>query len=175
MDSRLRPDTVMLSCEFRPSGSLSLSFFTRLTLVQRKLCPHWVLGPLGLVVFWCVFWVGCLFPVSCCSPLTNMQSFHPSYDDLGTPPTWRPHSWKKIWTALAGVTFECWQGVSLFWWVTKSKLLISMGGRATLSLTHSLGQGSCAATAAIAWQGKWQTHFPLHKSPAIWFFGLGVL
>ena len=24
-----------------------------------------------------------------------MQSFHPSYDDLGTPPRWRPYSWKK--------------------------------------------------------------------------------
>ena len=26
---------------------------------------------------------------------TNKQSFHPSHDDLGTLPTWRPHSWKK--------------------------------------------------------------------------------
>ena len=24
-----------------------------------------------------------------------MQCFLPFYDDLGTPPTWRPHSWKK--------------------------------------------------------------------------------
>ena len=29
-----------------------------------------------------------LFPSSCC------VSF-PFNDDLGTPPTWRPHSWKK--------------------------------------------------------------------------------
>ena len=28
------------------------------------------------------------------SPI-NMQCFLSFYDDLGTPPTWRPHSWKK--------------------------------------------------------------------------------
>ena len=41
------------------------------------------------VVVW--FGVACvLFPSSCCiSFLFN--------DDLGTPPTWRPHSWKKDW------------------------------------------------------------------------------
>ena len=54
--------------------------------------------PLAFVVWWLVwflfgvvvwFGVACvLFPSSCC------VSF-PFNDDLGTPPTWRPHSWKK--------------------------------------------------------------------------------
>ena len=30
------------------------------------------------------------------APPTNKQSFHPFYDDLGTPPTWRPYSWKNM-------------------------------------------------------------------------------
>ena len=81
--------------EFRPLGSLSLSFFTCLTSVQRKLCPHWSLGPLAVVVFWGVCGLVVCLLLSCSSPLTNMQSFYPSHDDLGTPPTWRPHSWKK--------------------------------------------------------------------------------
>ena len=34
---------------------------------------------------WC-FWLS--------SP-TNLQCLHTFYDDLGLPPTWRPHSWKK--------------------------------------------------------------------------------
>ena len=29
------------------------------------------------------------------SPFSNTQSFHPSHDDLGTPPTRRPYSCKK--------------------------------------------------------------------------------
>ena len=88
-----------------------------------------------------------------------------------------------VWTAVAGVTFvwlaRCRSHLvcgtrhvhEQAWRVTNSKLLVSIGGQPRLSLTHSLGLRSCAATAAIAWQGKWQTHFPLHKSPAIWFFG----
>ena len=40
--------------------------------------------------------------------------------------------------------------------------------------THSLGQEPCATTVAIAWQGKWQKHFLLHKSLAI-CVSLGVL
>ena len=44
--------------------------------------------------FWLVFLFGfgvacVLFPSSCC------VSF-PFNDDLGTPPTWHPHSWKKF-------------------------------------------------------------------------------
>ena len=81
-----------------------------------------------------------------------------------------------VWTAVAGVTFvwlaRCRSHLvcgtrhvhEQAWRVTNSKLLVSIGGQPRLSLTHSLGLGSCAATAAIAWQGKWQTHFPLHKS-----------
>ena len=53
--------------EFRPLGSLSLSFFTCLTLVQRKLCPHWSLGSLVVVrvgpLFFFWGWLWCLFPV----------------------------------------------------------------------------------------------------------------
>ena len=30
----------------------------------------------------------------------NKQSLHPSHDDLGAPPTWRPYSWKKRRTLL---------------------------------------------------------------------------
>ena len=49
-----------------------------------------------------------------------------------------------------------------------------MSEGAKLSPKHSLSQGPCATTVAIAWQGKWQMHFLLHKSPAI-CVGLGVL
>ena len=53
-------------------------------------------------------------------------------------------------------------------------MLASTSEGATLSPTQSLGQGSCATTVAIAWRGKWQKHFLLHKSLAI-YVGLGVL
>ena len=46
---------------FENSGPTSqqniLSCLTRLTLVQSKLCPHWLLGSSGAGVFWCCFWV----------------------------------------------------------------------------------------------------------------------
>ena len=47
--------------------------------------------------FWLALWVFGLVFVSCFSFFSpyNMQSFHPSHDDLGTPPTRRPRSWKK--------------------------------------------------------------------------------
>ena len=42
------------------------------------------------------------------SPI-NMQCFLSFYDDLGTPPTWRPHSWKKETEAsgLPGPRLRC--------------------------------------------------------------------
>ena len=46
-------------------------------------CLVWVFG---FWVLFCVFWFS--------SP-TNLQCLHTFYDDLGTPPTRRPHSWKK--------------------------------------------------------------------------------
>ena len=56
---------------------------------------------LVLVFVWCCVWFGfacVLFPSSFC------VSF-PFNDDLGTPPTWRPYSWKNIsrpnWQILA--------------------------------------------------------------------------
>ena len=77
----------------------ALSCFTRLTLVQSKLCPHWLLGSLVLVLFGVVLGFGFVVVFGSLffrvAPLTNMQSFHPSHDDLGTPPTRRPYSWKK--------------------------------------------------------------------------------
>ena len=49
--------------EFRPLGSLSLSLFTRFTLVQMKLCPRWLLGSLVFVVFLGWFGLVCCFVV----------------------------------------------------------------------------------------------------------------
>ena len=45
---------------------------------------------LGFGFCFCVWFSGFRF-----APLTNMQSFHPSHDDLGTLPTWRPYSCQK--------------------------------------------------------------------------------
>ena len=50
-----------------------------------------------------------------------MQSFHPSHDDLGTPPTRRPRSWKKMgwlcaWCQL-GVGAGCWRWVLSISWL----------------------------------------------------------
>ena len=56
----------------------------------------------GLVLLWwfvvfflgLCFWLVVVFVFRVSLPI-NMQCFLPFYDDLGTPPTWRPHSWKK--------------------------------------------------------------------------------
>ena len=48
-------------------------------------------GLLGFSVFCPV----CLMVVLCYFIPINMLCFLSFYDDLGTPPTWRPHSWKK--------------------------------------------------------------------------------
>ena len=47
---------------------------------------------LGLVLGFCLVFWGWWFWFA--SPI-NMQCFLSFYDDLGTPPTWRPHSWEK--------------------------------------------------------------------------------
>ena len=59
-----------------------------------------VLGSGFCSVFLFGFGVACvLFPSSCCVSC-------PFNDDLGTLPTWRPHSWKKMPSCKAGlITF----------------------------------------------------------------------
>ena len=87
--------------EFRPLNILHYVYFTCLTSVQKKHCPL-CLGVCG-VGFCFLFGVGFLgfvllfgFGVfGLLSPI-NMQCFLSFYDDLGTPPTWRPHSWEKM-------------------------------------------------------------------------------
>ena len=56
----------------------------------KRFLAFW--GLAGLVVFFGLLW-GCF----CSFPLI-MLCFPPFNDDLGTPPTWRPHSWKKLYT-----------------------------------------------------------------------------
>ena len=73
-----------------------LSRFTCLTVVQCETLPTLVVGVSGVVLVGFVGFLGVCFPVSRSFPLTNMQSFHPSHDDLGTPPTRRPHSSKRL-------------------------------------------------------------------------------
>ena len=66
-------------------------------LSTEETLPTLVVGVFGLCAFgvvlfvWLVF-VGFGFWVA--SP-TNMQSFQSLFDDLGTPPAWRPHPWKR--------------------------------------------------------------------------------
>ena len=69
----------------------SLIFHTS-HLSTAETLPTLGVGAFGFGCFWgvCV----CCLSFRVASP-TNMQSFHPFYDDLGTPPTWRPYSWKK--------------------------------------------------------------------------------
>ena len=65
-------------------------------LSTEETLPTLVVGVFGPVAFWGVLlaWLFCVGVFWVASP-TNMQSFQSFYDDLGTPPTWRPHSWKK--------------------------------------------------------------------------------
>ena len=96
--------------EFRPLDILQLVFLTCFTFSTKETLPTLVGGPcwwflcLFWVWFWVFVWVVCCWCVWLVSPI-NLQCFLSFYDDLGTPPTWRPHSWKK-----------CWVRISLFYW-----------------------------------------------------------
>ena len=70
--------------EFRPLVS---------ALLLQSSCFRCFCGFLGCFLGW-FFGLRVVSSVVA-SPLTNMLSFQPSHDDLGTPPTRRPHSWKK--------------------------------------------------------------------------------
>ena len=94
MDNRLRPGTVMLSQRIQALRKFESLIFYRSHLSTEETLPTLVLGSLVVALFG-VFLGGVCFLFLVCSPLTNMQSFHPSLDDLGTPSTRRPHSWKK--------------------------------------------------------------------------------
>ena len=82
-----------------PGSRTALPSRDCLTLVQKKLCPHWSLGSLVLFFFgrfW-GFWVGVCFPVPRSFSLANLQSFQPS----------RPfgHQPRVVWKTTASVFF----------------------------------------------------------------------
>ena len=73
--------------EFRPLGILQ-TLFSAVSHPYRGNTTGLILGCLlGLRVWFSVV-VLCPFPII-------TLCFLSFYDDLGTPPTWRPHSWKK--------------------------------------------------------------------------------
>ena len=87
--------------EFRPLDILQFVFLTCFTFSTEETLPTLVGGPFWW--FWCLFWVlflgfclGVLLLVVWLVSPINLQCFLSFYDDLGTPPTWRPHSWKKF-------------------------------------------------------------------------------
>ena len=104
--------------EFRPLDILQLVFLTCFTFSTEETLLTLVGGPCWcffcvcfgvgfgflLVVLVLVFWLD--------SPV-NLLCFLSFYDDLGTPPTWRPHSWKKMVPSSARLTRPTWNTLNL--------------------------------------------------------------
>ena len=96
--------------EFRPFDILQLIFSPVSHPHRNTTDIDW--GSLVVALVFVLFWVwvlglllAVLVLVLCFASPINMLCFPSFYDDLGTPPTWRPHSWKKKRRSLGMFSF----------------------------------------------------------------------